>query len=47
VKVVFASGYCPPEEIEQIWQEGVMGFVQKPYQIEGLATELRRVLDKN
>ncbi|KAF0249887.1 MAG: multi-sensor hybrid histidine kinase [bacterium] len=47
VKVVFASGYCPPEEIEPIWQEGVMGFVQKPYQIEDLATELRRVLDKN
>ena len=47
VKVVFASGYCPPEEIEPIWQEGVMGFVQKPYQIEDLATELRKVLDKS
>lgn len=47
VKVVFASGYCPPEEIEAIWQEGLMGFVQKPYQIESLTTELRRVLDKN
>jgi hypothetical protein len=46
VKVVFASGYCPPEEIEAIWQEGLMGFVQKPYQIESLTTELRRVLDK-
>ncbi|MBI4851226.1 MAG: response regulator [Acidobacteria bacterium] len=46
VKVVFASGYCPPEEIEAIWQEGLMGFVQKPYQIEGLTAELRKVLDR-
>lgn len=46
-KVVFASGYCPPEEIDQIWQSGMTGFVQKPYQIEDLAAELRKILDKD
>ena len=45
VRVVFASGYCPPEIVEQVWAEGIMGFVQKPYQIEDLAAELRLVLD--
>jgi PAS domain S-box-containing protein len=45
VRVVFASGYCPPEIVEQVWAEGIMGFVQKPYQIEDLAAELRMVLD--
>ncbi|MFY9226173.1 MAG: response regulator [Blastocatellia bacterium] len=45
-RVVFASGYCPPEEMEQVWEKSVMGFVQKPYQIEDLTSELRRVLDK-
>ncbi|MBL8194597.1 MAG: PAS domain S-box protein [Blastocatellia bacterium] len=45
-RVVFASGYCPPEEMELVWEKSVMGFVQKPYQIEDLTSELRRVLDK-
>lgn len=44
-KIVFASGYCPPEDVDQIWREGIKGFVQKPYQIEDLAAELRTVLD--
>ncbi|MEW6734809.1 MAG: response regulator [Acidobacteriota bacterium] len=44
-KVVLASGYCPAEEMDQIWTEGIMGFVQKPYQINDLAAELRTVLD--
>lgn len=46
VQVVVASGYCPPEEVEQIWRHGIKGFIPKPYQIEDLATELRLVLDK-
>ncbi len=46
-KVVFASGYCPPEEMDQLWQTSVTGFVQKPYQIEDLALELRKVLDSD
>ena len=45
-KVVFASGYCPPEEMEIVLEKSVAGFVQKPYQIEDLTSELRRVLDK-
>jgi PAS domain S-box-containing protein len=46
VKVIFASGYCPPEEVDKIWQAGVMGFIPKPYQIEELAAELRLALDQ-
>jgi CheY-like chemotaxis protein len=45
IKIVLASGYFPPEELEEAWTEGIMGFVQKPYQIEDLAAELRLVLD--
>ncbi|MBL8148489.1 MAG: PAS domain S-box protein, partial [Blastocatellia bacterium] len=46
VKVVLASGYCPPEIMEQIWTEGIMGFVQKPYQTEELVLEVRKALDR-
>ncbi|MBU0729277.1 MAG: response regulator [Proteobacteria bacterium] len=45
VKVVISSGYNQQETIQRFAGKGLAGFVQKPYQIEGLMTELKKVID--
>ena len=44
VKVVLVSGYDESEAIRQFGGGGPAGFVQKPYRIQTLAEEIRRVL---
>lgn len=45
VKVLLSSGYSQDGHAQEILNEGVMGFVQKPYDMSQLFTALRKVLD--
>ncbi len=45
VKVLLSSGYSKDGQAQEILNEGVMGFVQKPYDMNQLFTALRKVLD--
>ena len=45
VPVVLTSGYDQKETTEDLFDQGLAGFVQKPYRIQDLARELDRVLD--
>jgi PAS domain S-box-containing protein len=45
VPVVLTSGYDQKEITEDLFAQGLAGFVQKPYRIQDLARELDRVLD--
>ena len=45
VPVVLTSGYDQKEATEDLFAQGLAGFVQKPYRIQDLARELDRVLD--
>jgi PAS domain S-box-containing protein len=44
VKVVLISGYDETEATRQFGGGGLAGFVQKPYRVQALAEEIRRVL---
>ena len=45
VRVLLSSGYSRDGHAQEILNEGVMGFVQKPYDMCQLFTALRKVLD--
>lgn len=45
VKVLIASGYTSPEKAPILEALGIDGFVQKPFEVEKLATIIRDVLD--
>ena len=45
VPVILTSGYDRKETTEDLFDQGLAGFVQKPYRIQDLARELDRVLD--
>jgi two-component system, cell cycle sensor histidine kinase and response regulator CckA len=45
VKVLLSSGYSTNGEVGEILEQGVSGFVQKPYREEELAAKVREVLD--
>ena len=43
VRVLLASGYSVDGEAQTLLDEGVVGFIQKPYSIESLAAKLAEV----
>ena len=47
VRVVLVSGYSINEQIREILNEGAMDFIQKPFDIEKLASIVRQVLDRS
>lgn len=46
VKVICASGYCPPETIEKMLSDGCCGYFPKPVNLSELARHVHRVLKK-
>jgi two-component system, cell cycle sensor histidine kinase and response regulator CckA len=45
VRVLLASGYSIEGRAAAIMAQGCDGFVQKPFDIEGLSRKIRRILD--
>ncbi len=45
VKVLISSGYQEDETVQKLIARGVLGFIQKPYNMEKLTSAVRRVLD--
>ncbi|HYR83944.1 MAG TPA: ATP-binding protein [Terriglobia bacterium] len=45
VKVLISSGYTSPEKLPMLERIGIEGFVQKPFELEKLASAVRDVLD--
>ncbi|MDI6796449.1 MAG: response regulator [Desulfatibacillaceae bacterium] len=45
VKVLLASGYSMESQVADIMQKGCNGFIQKPFGMEKLSREIRKVLD--
>jgi DNA-binding NtrC family response regulator len=46
VKTILASGYMEPEIKADVLRAGVKAFLQKPYQMQTVLTEVRRILDE-
>ena len=44
VKIILSSGYNEQDIVERFIGRGLAGFIQKPYQTETLAAELKRIL---
>jgi DNA-binding NtrC family response regulator len=44
VRCVLASGYLEPEVWSSMREEGIASFLQKPYQLEALASAIRSAL---
>jgi DNA-binding NtrC family response regulator len=45
VKVLLISGYVSEGEVNDLLQQGALGFLPKPCRIDALANEIRRILD--
>jgi DNA-binding response OmpR family regulator len=45
VRTILASGYMEPETKAEALNAGVRSFLQKPYEMHSVLTEVRRVLD--
>jgi PAS domain S-box-containing protein len=45
VRAILITGYSRNEEANEILRSGVMGFIQKPFQLEELLSKVRAVLD--
>ena len=45
VKALLSTGYSQNAKTKEILKNGVMGFVQKPYQLDELLSKVRNVLD--
>jgi len=46
IKALLSSGYSRHGKAEAIMQEGIRGFVQKPYKANDLLSAVRRALDE-
>jgi CheY-like chemotaxis protein len=46
VKVLLSSGYSVDGQATEILERGCQGFIQKPFSIKALSSEIREVLDK-
>ncbi|MBI2514421.1 MAG: PAS domain-containing protein [Opitutae bacterium] len=46
VKVILMSGFNRVDAVNRFVGKGLAGFIQKPFQVETLASELRRVIDE-
>jgi DNA-binding NtrC family response regulator len=45
VKTILASGYMEPDLKAEALTAGVRAFLQKPYEMHSVLTEVRRILD--
>jgi len=45
VKALLSTGYSQDGKAQEILEKGVMGFIQKPYQVNTLLSKVRSVLD--
>lgn len=46
IKVIIASGYTRQENVEELIEEGLAGFIHKPFKIEQLSTLIQEILQK-
>jgi len=46
VKVLLSSGYSIDGLATEILERGCNGFIQKPFNLEGLSKSIREILDK-
>ncbi|MDP3028538.1 MAG: response regulator [Deltaproteobacteria bacterium] len=46
IRVLLSSGYSINGEASKILERGCSGFIQKPFNMQGLSTKIREVLDK-
>jgi two-component system cell cycle sensor histidine kinase/response regulator CckA len=46
VKVLLSSGYSIDSQTSEILKRGCDGFIEKPFDIEDLSQQLRKILDK-
>jgi len=44
--VLLSTGFGENDEVRSMMQEGVSGFIQKPYQVPALVSRIREILDK-
>ena len=45
IKAVLSTGYSRDGKAQEILDEGMMGYIQKPYQVDALLSKVRSVLD--
>jgi CheY-like chemotaxis protein len=46
VKVLLSTGYAPDEAAQRFTEEGLVGFLRKPYDPDELASEVQRILER-
>jgi CheY-like chemotaxis protein len=46
IKVLLSSGYSIEGQATEILKRGCNGFIQKPFDIQGLSQRIRKILDK-
>jgi len=46
VKVLLSSGYSLNGQASRIIKRGCVGFIQKPFTIRDIASQLRKIIDK-
>jgi DNA-binding NarL/FixJ family response regulator len=39
------SGYCSPQQVEELITIGAAGFINKPYRSEDLLVSIRKIID--
>ncbi|MBN2802382.1 MAG: response regulator, partial [Deltaproteobacteria bacterium] len=45
VKILICSGYAKDSKVENLIKNGAAGFIQKPFELKGLLTTLKRILN--
>ena len=45
VKVILTSGYALNESVKQLFGDGIIDFIKKPYKISDLANRISQILD--
>ena len=45
-KILLSSGYVSEDEVNDLLEQGAMGFLPKPHRIAKMAQEVRRILDQ-
>jgi CheY-like chemotaxis protein len=45
-RIILSSGFSIEEDAQEAFEEGIQGFLPKPYRAHSLAAELRRVLNE-
>ena len=46
IKVLLSSGYSIDGQATEIIKRGCDGFIQKPFDVQGLSPRIRKILDK-